>query len=249
MKLHLIKLKRLWLSLLGLLLVVNGGCQQHALPASAAIPPAPNAPSVLAAGDSVELKFFYANELNVTQTIRSDGKITLELVGEVQAAGLTPRQLATQLQKLYSTYLKHSDVAVFQRSSFSRRIFVAGSVLKPNTLDMPAEMSVLEAVMMCGGFNMLTANTSQVLVMRDDGKNGRIAYAVDLSGAMSGRTAKSFMLQPEDIVYVPRTRIVDLDQFVAQYINGLVPDGILYTHSVGHETFGVQNSTNAGIGQ
>jgi polysaccharide biosynthesis/export protein len=248
MRLHSSQLRWLYLMLAGLLLASNSACQQSALPASAAPPPSV-APSVLSAGDSVELKFFYANELNVTQTIRSDGKITLELVGEVQAAGLTPTALATQLHQLYSAYLKHSEVAVFLRSSLSRRIFVAGSVLKPSTLDMPSAMSALEAVMMCGGFNMVTANPSQVLVMRDDGKNGRIAYALDMSGAIHGKATQSFMLQPEDIVYVPRTKIVDLDQFVAQYINGLVPDGVVYTHQVHNETFGVQNSTFGGVGQ
>jgi polysaccharide export outer membrane protein len=249
MKLHPIKLKGLYLLLAGLLLAVNGGCSTtKALPASAA--PAPKVvPSVLEAGDTVELKFFYANELNVAQTIRSDGMITLELVGDVQAAGLTPSGLAANLRQLYSVDLKHPDVAVFLRTSYSRRVFVAGSVVRPSTLDMPGNLSALEAVMMAGGFNLSTANPSQVLVMRDDGKQGRIAYLVDMSGTLKGAPSKSFMLQPEDIVYVPRTRITALDQFVAQYINGLVPDGIVYTHNVGHETFGVQNSTSNGLAQ
>ena len=63
-------------------------------------------------------------------------------------------------------------------------MIVAGAVVKPSTLEMPANMSALDAVMMSGGFNMVQANTSQVLVMRDDGKQGRVAYVVDMSGAL-----------------------------------------------------------------
>jgi protein involved in polysaccharide export with SLBB domain len=241
MKLNRINVKGLCLLLLGLLLAAGGGCQS-ALPASSAGEPV-TAPAVLAAGDTVELRFFYANELTVTQTIRADGKITLELVGEIQAAGVTPTALAGQLRQLYSVYLKHPDVAVFLRNSYSRRVIVAGAVLKPSTLDMPANMSALEAVMLSGGFNLVQANPSQVLVMRDDGNHGRDAYVLDMSDALNGKHAKSFMLQPDDIVYVPRTAIVNLDQFVAQYIGDIVPDGFVYTHRLSNgDTIGVQQT-------
>jgi protein involved in polysaccharide export with SLBB domain len=246
MKLYRINLKGLCLSLLGLLLAVGSGCQGP-LPASSAVQPIAAPPAVLAAGDTVELRFFYANELTVTQTIRPDGKITLELVGEIQAAGVSPAELAVQLRQLYSVYVKHPDVAVFLRTSYARHVIVAGAVLKPSTLDMPAKMSALDAVMMSGGFNLVQANPSQVLVMRDDGNEGRIAYVLDMSGALAGKPAKSFMLQPEDIVYVPRTLIVNVDQFVAQYIGDIVPDGFVYSHKLSsNDSIGVQQNFNPG---
>ncbi len=241
MKSYSIDLKRIWLLLVGLLLAASGGCQS-ALPASAAGEPVV-APTVLTAGDSVELRFYYANELTVTQTIRPDGKITLELVGEIQAAGLTPSALAGQLRQLYSVYLKHPDVAVFLRSSYARRVIVAGAVLKPSTLEMPANLSALDAVMMSGGFNLVQANPSQVLVMRDDGNQGRVAYVLDMTDALNGKHDKSFMLQPNDIVYVPRAAIVNIDQFVSQYIGDIIPDGFVYTHKLSNgDTIGVQQT-------
>jgi protein involved in polysaccharide export with SLBB domain len=241
MKIHPINLKGLCLSLLGALLAAGSGCQGP-LPASSAGEQV-TAPAVLAAGDSVELKFYYANELSVTQTIRADGKITLELVGEIQAAGLTPSALAAELRQLYSVYLKHADVAVFQRSSYARHVIVAGAVQKPSTLDMPANLSALEAVMMSGGFNLVQANPSQVLVMRDDGNQGRIAYVLNMSDALKGKHDKSFMLQPDDIVYVPRAQIVDVDQFIAQYIGDIIPDGFVYSHKLSNgDIIGVQQT-------
>jgi protein involved in polysaccharide export with SLBB domain len=237
-----VQLKSLWLCLIGALVAGAVGCQG---PTPAAKAPVQGIvpPTVLAAGDSVELRFFYANELTNTQTIRPDGKITLELVGEIQAAGMTPGALGAQLRSMYSAYLKHPDVAVFLRSSYQRHIIVAGAVQKPSTLEMPANMSALDAIMLSGGFNLVQANTSQVLVMRDDGNGGRMAYVMDLSGALRGHPVKSFMLQPEDIVYVPRTMIVNLDQFVAQYIGDLVPDGLVYTHKLSsNDSVGVQQT-------
>src|SRR5271156_2469561 len=76
----------------GVSLLVAGGCSSGEGPKPAAQAPAPQltVTPLLASGDQIELKFFYDNELNVTQTIRPDGKVTLELVGEVPAAGMTP---------------------------------------------------------------------------------------------------------------------------------------------------------------
>jgi protein involved in polysaccharide export with SLBB domain len=233
----------------GLALLIASGCEEGPKPAAQA-PPRPLivGPALLASGDQIELKFFYDNELNVTQTIRPDGKITLELVGEVQAAGVTPTALAADLKQRYTEYLKHPDIAVFLRASYERRVYVTGSVLTPRVLDMPDNMSALEAIMACGGFNLLTANTSQVIVMRDNGHHGRDAYALDMSGVIKGRPGPAFDLEPKDIVYVPRTFIVDLDQFVLQYIGGLVPDGLIYTKTFsGGATIGVQTQYNAGV--
>jgi protein involved in polysaccharide export with SLBB domain len=214
------------------------------------ISPPTTMPTVLAAGDQIELKFFYDNELNVTQTIRPDGRITLELVGEVQAAGLTPASLGADLKQRYTEYLKHPDIAVFVRQSYQRRVYVTGAVTKPTILDLPDNMSAFEAIMAAGGFNLVTANPSQVLVMRDDGHNGRIAFEMDMSGALHGHPTQSFELEPRDIVYVPRSPIVDVNQFVAQYIGGLIPDGLLYTKSFSNgATVGIQTSYNALIGQ
>ena len=234
----------------GVALSLAAGCSSADGPRPAAQAPAPQLTltPVLASGDQIELKFFYDNELNVTQTIRPDGKITLELVGEVPAAGMTPTALATDLKDRYTQYLKHPDIAVFLRSSNQRKVYVDGAVLQPRILDMPDKMTVLEAIMAAGGFNLLTADTKQIIVMRDDGHNGRIAYQLSLADTMKGKASAGFVLAPKDIVYVPRTFIVDLDQFVLQYIGGLVPDGLIYTKTFsGGATIGVQTTYNAGV--
>jgi len=229
----------------GTLIAITSGCHGGAQPASEALAPT-TVPVLLSGGDSLELKFYYAPELNVTEAIRPDGKLTLELVGEVQAGGLTPQQLTDDLEKRYSKFLIHSDVAVFVRSSYARKIYVTGSVLRPGVIDMPGDMSALEAVMMSGGFDLTKANAKQVLVIRNDGKGGRTAYSVNLKDAIKGRPTQSFMLEQQDIVYVPRTVIVDIDQFVSQYINSILPEGLLYATPFGHGTVSVGSNNIVG---
>lgn len=179
-------------------------------------------PSTLQAGDKLDLKFFYAPELNDSQTIRPDGQITMELIGDVQAAGRTPNELAEALKIAYGTQLKYPNVTVIVRESHLRKVFVAGEVQKPGLLDLPADMSVMQAVFASGGFNTTFAATKQVLVIRQVGAK-RVGYSLNVEDALLGAEHTPFMLQPQDIVFVPRTTITNVDNFVDQYISKIIP--------------------------
>lgn len=225
------------------LLVLVAGCEvaPKAKPSSEAKPLAA-APMTLRAGDKVELKFFYAPELNDTQQIMPDGTIALQLVGNVDAAGKTPRQLGDELQNAYAAHLKNPNVSVVVREMYQRKVYVAGEVLQPGLVDLPGDMSVLEAVMSRGGFNMTTAEVSSVVVMRYE--NGqRVGYKVDLKNAMAGGASDQFHLQPQDIVYVPRTAVVNMNVFLEQYVTNMIPQtGFVYTTPVGDATLGLDTS-------
>jgi len=197
---------------------------------------------VLHSGDKLELKFYYAPELNDTQVIRPDGKITLQLLGDIQAAGRTPGEFTQDLQAAYSTQLKYPQVSVIVRESQLSKIYVTGEVERPGAIDMGGDMSVLDAVMTVGGFNMTTAATDSVIVMRQE--NGkRVGYKVNLHDALVGGEHTGFALAPQDIVFVPRTAIVNVDNFVQQYFNDTVPQtGFIYTHTSGNSTVGINTS-------
>jgi protein involved in polysaccharide export with SLBB domain len=203
-----------------------GACDvtPKARPASEAPVPAPSTrPSVLRAGDKVEFKFPYATEFSDTQQIRADGLVTLQIIGDVQAAGRTPGELSENLKTAYSSQLKFPQVTVILRESYQRKIYVAGEVEKPGLLDMPTDnMDVFQAVMASGGFKTTFAQTKNVLIVRQVG-NKRVGYALNLEEAMQGGEHAPFMLQPQDIVYVPRTTITNVDNFVDQYISKIIP--------------------------
>ena len=187
-------------------------------------------------GDSIEVKFLYWPELSQIQTIRPDGRITLELVGEVPAAGLTAEQLNQQLIKLYKPKIKEPVITVIIRFLANQKVYVGGEVLKPGLIPVLGRITVLEAIMSAGGFDKRSARLRDVVVIR---RNGDKNYAtkLDLRQAFDAPESNPFYLAPHDIVFVPRTRIDALDQWVAQYINQVVPSTLFnYSHRVNPDT-------------
>jgi polysaccharide export outer membrane protein len=200
---------------------------------------ATTAPSVvLKPGDEIELKFYYTPELDVTQMVRPDGKISLQLIGEINVLGKSPSDLRQELLKLYTPHLKKPEISVIVRSLLNRRVYVGGQVVTPGVVEMPADIDVLEAVMEAGGFILPEAEVRNVVVIRHlDGM--RYAYAVNLESVLKGEGSQPFYLQPQDIVYVPRTKITKVGQWVDQHINSLMPDiGVFFRRTHGRTTIG-----------
>ena len=190
----------------------------------------------LTPGDVVDIKFFYVPELNDSQTVRPDGKLSFQLIGEIDAAGRSPEQLRQKLLELYTPQLKKPDVSVIVRSFQGRRIYIGGEVNAPGTLPMPGPMSALEAIMQAGGFNPRSAAIKRVLVIRH--KDGhRYGALLDFRDAMKGRQFEEFNLEPLDIVFVPRKNIVKVNTWIDQHINKLIPYlGIAYSFPINGNT-------------
>jgi protein involved in polysaccharide export with SLBB domain len=201
----------------------------------------------LGAGDVLDFKFFYNPELNDTQTVRPDGKIMLQLIGEVSAHGKTPSELQEELVKLYTPELKRPMVAVIVRSLYERRVYVGGEVKTPGLIPIPGSLTAFEAIMQAGGFNPATANLSSVIIIRHkDGK--RYGGKLDFTEVLKGKEGPSFFLEPRDIVYVPRTAIVEVNQWVDQYINKMIPrTGFAASYPMGAGTILLDTSTALGF--
>jgi polysaccharide export outer membrane protein len=197
--------------LLGTLaLVVLAGCQNP--PAGngskpATDVPAPTrsqirstAPVTLAAGDVVRFAFPGAVEFNNSQKIRIDGRISLPVIGEVQAAGKTLEQLRRELSGLYKQHLTNSEVVATLESG-GARVVVSGAVAKPGTLPLQGTTTVLQAIMESGGFTEL-ANQRKVHLIRDaDGEHR--TEILDLRAAMKGQPTRVITVRPGDMIYVP----------------------------------------------
>jgi len=190
-------------------------------------------------GDVLEVKHYYVPDLNELQTVRSDGKISLQLVGEVAVQGKSPAEVHDELVTLYAPFVNNAEVTVILRSSFNNQVYVGGEVMKAGAVAMPGPMTAVQAIVMAGGFNMLTAEVRNVVVIRHkDGK--RYGAALNLKPVLAGKEVEPFMLEPNDIVYVPRTLIVQVDQWIDQNINRLVPSfGFFYGVPIGNGTIGV----------
>jgi polysaccharide export outer membrane protein len=159
----------------------------------------------LSAGDTIEIRYFYTPELNKTQIVRPDGRIVLQLVGEVVAAGKTPGELTQELVKKYAKFLKQIDIAIFIESYGSRTVYVGGEVNRPGEVPILRNLTALEAIMLAGGVNSATASLSKVYVIRQQGGK-YVRNVLDLEEVLLGNDDKPFHLLPLDLVYVP-TRI------------------------------------------
>lgn len=186
-------------------------------------PPPPSSPVVtLKPGDQIEIKFRFWPDLNDTQVIRPDGMISLQLVDDVKVAGLTPKELDDKLTSLYASKLKNPEITVIVRSLADQRYYVGGEVANPGLVTMQGKVDVLQAVISAGGLKE-TASPQSVIVIRKGQKGKPVPYRVNLKNCLyRTHDAADFILQPNDIVYVPKSFIANADQFVDQYIAKLL---------------------------
>src|SRR2546421_5099352 len=173
--------------LAGLVLLVAGGCS------SASRGPLPNQPTfntpvVLSPGDVIKLSFPGSNELNQSQKIRADGKLSLPLIGEVTAAGKTLPAFQTELAKLYKTQLRNSDVLVTLESG-TATVFVSGSVSKPGKFSFDRPTTVFQAIMEAGGVTEY-GNLSNIHLIRTV-SGEQHTQILNLRSAMSGKTTQA----------------------------------------------------------
>jgi len=181
-------------------------------------------------GDQLDIKFFYNPELNEQVTVRPDGRISLQLSPEITAAGLTPAQLTESLVKNYEKELANPGITVMVRSFSSQRVYVDGEVYKPGMVNLAGPLTVLQSIAEAGGFKD-TAKPSQVLVIRKTNDSKPMAIAVDLENVRNAASgSQDILLAPYDIVYVPKSTIANVNQFIDQYIrkNIPIPFGISY---------------------
>jgi len=155
---------------------------------------------VLHEGDTVRITFPGAPTLNAVQQIRRDGRISLPLIGEFKAAGLTPPEMEQELIKQYGPQLQSKEVSVsVDASAFP--IFVTGAVLRPGKIMADRPLTALEAVLEAG-IDYTRANLKTVRVVRkESGKTEH--YTLNLKQVLRGESNDQFKLKPQDIVYVP----------------------------------------------
>jgi polysaccharide export outer membrane protein len=186
-------------------LIFVTGCetQKPGFGGNPTLPPKDSKDIVLREADVLKIIFPGTENLNTSQTIRRDGKITLPIIGEIVAIGKTPTELEKELVDKYSKELVSSkDISVTVQSA-SFPIFVNGAVGHPGKVMCDHPMTVLEAIMESGGFDYTRANMKSVKVIRTQ-NNQTKHYTLNLKGLVnSGAPVDTFYLQPSDIVYVP----------------------------------------------
>jgi protein involved in polysaccharide export with SLBB domain len=181
-----------------------------------------NKPYHIRVGDKLSVRFYKTPELNIEDVpVRADGKISLDLIGDIQAVGLGTDELSDHLAQAYSKELQEPRIAVIVRS-FGGQVFVGGEVNKPSALSFNEGLTALEAIQGAGGFNV-EASLENVVLMRRAGDHYE-GYRLFLKRALSGEDyTQDVALEPNDVVYVPKSRIANMDLLVSQYVSKLIP--------------------------
>lgn len=170
------------------------------LSAAAAAPPglAQN-PYVLGPDDVIEVHVYGSEEISRVITVRPDGMISLPMVGEVRAAGLTPEQLRDRLAPLYAAYIKNPLVAVIVREFRRVRVAVLGQVAKPGVYELRQGSGVLDALAAAGGLTD-AAGLGQARLTRAQGPE----MLIDLDRLLlRGETALNHRVESGDTLVVP----------------------------------------------
>lgn len=228
--------------LLGLTLVM-GGCADYprdlvpAVPSESAAPelyrPETGTSYAIAPADSILINSYYHPELKQTVTIQPDGLVSLMLVGEVTAAGKTPRQLAKELTRAYSKYLNDAEMTVTLNDSAGLSVYVGGEVAKPAMMSIKGELTLTQSITEAGGF-LPAANREQVLIIRQTADNHYRTMQANPEMILRNE-AEEIYLRRHDVVFVPKTQIAKVALYVDQYINQIIPKqvGIGLGYSLG----------------
>ena len=151
--------------------------------------------------DVIEVMVWKEPDFSRQVVVRPDGKISLPVVGDVQAAGLTPDTLARKLAGAISEYVKTPKVSVIVLQINSRKVYVMGKVASPGAFPLQGEMTVLEAISLAGGFAEW-AKKSSVVILRKTAK-GDARIEIDLNDVIKGKEEHDIRLQPGDRIVVP----------------------------------------------
>jgi protein involved in polysaccharide export with SLBB domain len=182
--------------------------------------------------DELEIRVRYHERLNGTVKVRPDGRITLEDLGDIVAAGMTPAELDGVITDLYSDAIHEPEVTVFVRSFATLSIYVLGEVRNPGIVEMKPKMTVLQAVAAASG-PIRSAKMSSVMMLRRDAIGQIKAVRLDLkASAVKNAAYQDTYVQPEDIIFVPKTAIASVNNFLAQVYDGLFPPVDIYLRAL-----------------
>jgi len=195
--------------LTGLMLVSDAGAQQ------AAVKSAPrntlNAPTmgvpvasdyIIGPEDMLQVSIWKNEAMSRTLPVRPDGKISLPLLHDITAAGLTPLQLRDKIAAALAEFMPNPEVSVSVMQVNSYRVSVLGEVQKPGVLQLKAPTTVLEALALAGGFRDF-ASPSKIVIFRKDASGQTQKLRFNYNRAVGSAGEENVSLKSGDVVVVP----------------------------------------------
>ena len=208
MSAQLLKLNRfrgwlmLWLAAMVVTLAWHVG-----MAAESPVQPKVSADYLIGPGDSLHIFVFQNDELSTTVPVRPDGKISTPLVEDMVAVGKTPSQLARDIEKSLTEYVKSPKVNVVVMGAMSvfSQVKVIGQVVRPQALPYRDGMMVLDAVLAVGGLGQFAAGNRAHVVRTENGRSTEIRVKLDAL-VNDGDMKQNLALRPGDVLVVPESR-------------------------------------------
>ena len=204
-------MKRLNALLFGWALLVTAVCAQgpdkntsgnSPKAAESAAPSTADADYKIGPQDVVRIDVWKEPDISRTIPVRPDGKISVPLLNDVQASGLTAMQLAASLSEGLSKYLTNPQVTVTVTEINSRRVYLTGEVNHPGAIPLLPNMTVLQALSSAGGFTQFAKLKSIYLMRTENGK--QVKHPFNYKEVVKGNLAEqNIFLQPGDVIVIP----------------------------------------------
>ncbi len=157
---------------------------------------------IIGADDVLTINVWKENELTRVVPVRPDGKISIPLLNDVQAVGLTPLQLGTLITERLRKFLADPQVTVIVNAINSRKIYITGEMARTGAYPLAPEMTVMQAIATAGGFSQF-ANPRKIYVLRSVGGK-KVKYPFNYKEVLKGNNPEQdILLKPGDIIVVP----------------------------------------------
>ncbi len=186
---------------------------------------------VLYPGDEIEIATPTASELTRTQRIGPDGRVSLPLVGQIMAADRTIAELEADASSAFASQLRRPVVEVTLKTAGPIRVWVGGEVRTPGMIEMNGDLDAYQAIIQAGDF-LPTAKQGEVALIRRGPGGVRMMRAADLRP----RRGEVIALRRGDIIFVPRSTLGEVANFVTQFRNAL-PVGFTYALGGQYQSF------------
>jgi protein involved in polysaccharide export with SLBB domain len=161
-----------------------------------------------------------AKELSQEVTVRPDGKISFPIVGDRVARGKTIPQLREELKEGLKKNMRYPDVSVVIKKMGGAKVIVLGEVTIPGVYSVTGAKTILEAIGLAGGFTRDSVPSSTILI-RAPFTDRPQAQRINLSSALKGKLSENITLLSEDVIFIPKKFIANLNYFLSQIIEPL----------------------------
>jgi len=185
----------------------------------------------LQVGDAVGVHFFSFPDLEDTATIGPDGHIALRLISDFPIAGMTLNEASKEINERYGKALRHPGVSITIRSYALQQIYVDGEVNSPGIIRSAVPLTASGAIAQAGGIKLATAHSHGALLLRRRPDGAIVYYQLRFHGDLPGGEGDP-ILRNNDLIYVPRTVIAAVADFVQANLTRIIP--INATYSVYH---------------